>query len=166
MKKIVPIILMSALFFALSSCKKKGCTEVTAENFDPTAKKDDGTCVFPYEKFLGTYAVQENYTSDFCGSGPDNYAMVITQGASTSQVVIDNLSGLINGVVANVSGNVMTIPTQFGKVDQGGDQWDVCDLGNCTGSISGNTLTFAYVIDDILYNNTCGQLNGSCVATK
>ena len=34
------------IFFVLS-CKKEGCTDSTAENFNPNANTDDGTCAYP-----------------------------------------------------------------------------------------------------------------------
>ena len=44
-------------------CKKKGCTYITATNYDPEAEKDDGTCIFPdhitplmiQNKLIGTW---------------------------------------------------------------------------------------------------------------
>jgi hypothetical protein len=38
-------LLVSSVFF--SACRKKGCTDSTATNFDANAKKDDGSCIFP-----------------------------------------------------------------------------------------------------------------------
>ena len=35
-------LLFTAIFF---SCKKEGCTDELAENFNPVAKKDDGSCL-------------------------------------------------------------------------------------------------------------------------
>lgn len=42
------IIITTALFaITLSSCKKKGCTDPLATNYQIEAKKDDGSCVLP-----------------------------------------------------------------------------------------------------------------------
>ena len=35
----------------LTSCKKEGCTDGNAGNYDSEAKKDDGTCTYPTIKF-------------------------------------------------------------------------------------------------------------------
>lgn len=45
MKKLLLLLLCSS--FAFISCKKKGCTNANATNYDSEAKKDDGSCVFP-----------------------------------------------------------------------------------------------------------------------
>lgn len=36
-------------FFAIAavSCGKEGCKDPTASNYDPDAKKDDGSCIYP-----------------------------------------------------------------------------------------------------------------------
>jgi hypothetical protein len=45
MKKVVLFIAISFFAIELQSCKKKGCTNASASNFDPKAKKDDGSCI-------------------------------------------------------------------------------------------------------------------------
>ena len=41
------VLAVAALALGTTSCKKKGCTDETATNFDEKAKKDDGTCEYP-----------------------------------------------------------------------------------------------------------------------
>lgn len=41
------VALVLGFTLSLTSCKKKGCTDDRAENFDSNAKKDDGSCVYP-----------------------------------------------------------------------------------------------------------------------
>jgi hypothetical protein len=43
-KKIAGIGAIAVM--GLASCKKEGCTDSTATNYDSTAKKDDGTCLY------------------------------------------------------------------------------------------------------------------------
>lgn len=38
-------LLVMSFFLVTSSCKKEGCTDSDAENYNKEAKKDDGTCV-------------------------------------------------------------------------------------------------------------------------
>jgi hypothetical protein len=40
------ILLATAMLFVLTGCKKEGCTDSTATNYDADAKKDDGSCTF------------------------------------------------------------------------------------------------------------------------
>jgi hypothetical protein len=45
MKKILIALFVCSV--ALVGCKKKGCMDPAATNYDSTAKKDDGSCIFP-----------------------------------------------------------------------------------------------------------------------
>lgn len=45
--KFGTMLLTAVLAVSVVSCKKEGCTEATATNYDSKAKKDDGSCVFP-----------------------------------------------------------------------------------------------------------------------
>lgn len=48
--KFSAILMMALLAFA--SCKKEGCTDGNATNFDEDAKKDDGTCTYEGQAVL------------------------------------------------------------------------------------------------------------------
>lgn len=56
------IILSTILSVSILSCKKKGCTDCNATNYDMNAKKDDNSCQFVNEDLLGIYAVQDSIT--------------------------------------------------------------------------------------------------------
>ena len=46
---LVPFILgllVSTLFISTTSCKREGCTDSLANNYDEKAKEDDGSCTY------------------------------------------------------------------------------------------------------------------------
>ncbi len=47
MKKMLLILSVACLVGATQSCKKKGCTNSNATNYNSKAKKDDGSCTLP-----------------------------------------------------------------------------------------------------------------------
>lgn len=47
MKFLHFILFASCISFSISSCKKEGCTNPEATNYNPEAKNDDGSCVLP-----------------------------------------------------------------------------------------------------------------------
>lgn len=46
MKKITLILLTFTMLINFSSCKKEGCTDSFATNYNADAKKDDGSCLY------------------------------------------------------------------------------------------------------------------------
>ena len=47
MRNLFAFALMAVcLAFAMAGCQKEGCTDSKASNYDPDAKKDNGTCVY------------------------------------------------------------------------------------------------------------------------
>lgn len=51
MKKIILLPMMAIVLLA-SSCKKEGCTDESAVNYNSKAKKDDGSCTYSGEVVL------------------------------------------------------------------------------------------------------------------
>ena len=67
--KLGMMLVTASLTLGTVSCKKEGCTDETATNYNDKAKKDDGSCVFdvpavvdPYEK-TGYITANETWTS-------------------------------------------------------------------------------------------------------
>lgn len=53
-KLILPVFLIS---ISLSSCKKTGCTDELATNYNEKAKKDDGSCLYPDAEETGPFLI-------------------------------------------------------------------------------------------------------------
>ena len=51
MKKTIQLLALIAIvgttLTTFTSCKKEGCIDTNADNYDDKAKKDDGTCIYP-----------------------------------------------------------------------------------------------------------------------
>jgi hypothetical protein len=45
--KVMALTMSLGFALSISSCKKEGCTDETATNYDDKAKEDDGTCKYP-----------------------------------------------------------------------------------------------------------------------
>lgn len=49
------VVLFIVSLIAFSGCKRKGCTDESATNYDSKAKKDDGSCTFNEDSLGSTY---------------------------------------------------------------------------------------------------------------
>ncbi len=71
MKKIILMLVMGVTAIAITSCKKEGCTDETALNYDAEAKEDNGTCEYfvpdPRDAVVGKYVTEDSafFESDF-----------------------------------------------------------------------------------------------------
>jgi len=86
------------------------------------------------EKFIGTWDGQTDGTQ-----GQRNFSLVITASNSApDQILMQNFDGGTGTVVASVSGNLFSIPSQMvsGETIEG------------DGSYSNGSLTFTFTIDD------------------
>ncbi len=62
MKKLMIILLTGCALF--TSCKKEGCTDSTATNFNEKAKKDDGSCTYAQPVVQDGFRWKENGGSE------------------------------------------------------------------------------------------------------
>ena len=142
------ILFISLAFFVLvaASCDKQGgCTDPFAENFDPAAEVEDGTCVSQREKFLGVYIGQAS-----CLQPPNGIYQSEVKPANDNlnDIMITNLAGrFANPVRATVDRSSITIQTQ----DPDGIGLYISGFG----TIIGNNLNISF---ETIY----GQENNNC----
>ena len=97
-KKTLPLLLIAVgVGFTFTACKKKGCTDPNATNFDPDAKKDDGTCMVP------TATWYEDVT--YNGEAYRQVTGTITE----DQTMDASHNWLLSGGVFVVNGAILTI---------------------------------------------------------
>lgn len=96
---LVTIVLASATF---TGCKKEGCTDINANNYNEEAKKDDGTCTYPTINTSST-----NTSGDISGAGGTaSKTWTFTNNKSTVgwDMAIDATSGSFQLVLKDASG--------------------------------------------------------------
>lgn len=148
MKKIALFSLACTLIFL--SCKKEGCTDSQATNYDPDAKDDNGSCVYPEpdprEPYLGNYWVTDTTLLFGSFSSENIYTLQVTTGGTAQDTVyLNNLWNSGGNYFAILSGSNFSIPSQ----QVSGPYWA---SGN--GNFTNNVITYQTSGDEYINNGT------------
>ena len=125
---------------SLTSCKEKGCTDASADNFNLEAKKDDGTCTYPTINFN-----QATNDGDVVGGGGDASTTIDwTNGLSTAELNMDITAasgGSFQVIIKDADGNEVANETL--TVGVGDDSRNICSASGTAG-----TWTVTIVLTD------------------
>lgn len=74
-------LIIFVLLLEFTSCKKKGCMDINADNYDSFAQKNNGTCAFRYTSSVYVESIEgANYDSF---DGPELYVVISKNTSST-----------------------------------------------------------------------------------
>jgi hypothetical protein len=104
MKSLTHVLLFSGALLALNSClPEPGCMDLTAENYNPEAEENDGSCIDSRDKLIGNFTYTKLWT-DVVTTG-DSIAfgeMQITESGLAKNDFLLNLDGqvILRGAVS------------------------------------------------------------------
>lgn len=132
--------LLATLLLVLGTmaCKKEGCTDPLATNYDPKAKTDNGTCTVPTPDprlaYTGTYEVTDSLFFDGNFQSIKTYNLVVSIGTSTGDTLFfNNFWGNGATFYALVFDQNFSFPSQ---------QVDVVYYASGDGTIDGQTISY------------------------
>ncbi|MCB0704564.1 MAG: hypothetical protein KDC34_04615 [Saprospiraceae bacterium] len=132
---------------AFSSCQKEGCTDPMSDNYNPDAKKDDGTCTPWRDKFLATYSVEQSCTGEAAKTG----TLVASASSKGENMVLFSFDGLnFTGTVATSTSIVIESQT----INYQGQDVNITGSGALTES--NKSLTLNFTISAGVVNSVCG----------
>src|SRR5688572_4667468 len=105
MKKQILFLALGSVI--LTGCKKEGCTDPTALNYNEEAKKDDGTCTYFQLDVPATYAFTDGTNNTVSYSGQTdrlNQQTEMTTYMKTGTTTVLSYTALID-MFANTGGN-------------------------------------------------------------
>lgn len=113
-------VLISAACIAMlliAGCKKEGCTDPAATNYDSKAKKNDGSCIYPEpdprEPYLGNYLVLDSMWLGGSFYQEEMYTLQVKTGSTKSDTIyLNNLWNNGAGYIAIMTGSNFSIPSQ------------------------------------------------------
>lgn len=139
------VMLMAAsLTLGTVSCKKEGCTDETATNYDSKAKKDDGSCLFEEEPTeVGTVNKAGNITSNETWTADNIYVITGKVVVNSGVTLTINPGTIIKGAEGTGTLASALVVAQGGKI-------------NAVGTAS-QPIIFTSVLDNI----KAGELSGT-----
>ena len=112
MKKLIYLLVVSSLSIGMNSCKKKGCMDVGAANYDADAKKDDGSCVYsPVITINGDASMTISVGSGYTDLG----ATAANSDGSSVNVTVD--SSMVNDSVVGSFNVVYSASNEHGTTE-------------------------------------------------
>ena len=140
MKKTALLYVLLVFGAALTSCKKEGCMDPEAVNYNAEAKKDDGTCVFPVPDHRlaieGYYITKDSMFIDGVHNGNNTHTLHVyfdENDVEPDRIFLQGIWGSDKLVNATYTGGVFIIPTQ--SVETG---YTI----NGSGQFFGNTILY------------------------
>src|SRR6185436_2910193 len=177
-KVFMSAILISEIF---TGCiEREGCTDSNAKNFDPSAEKNDGSCIYKKKGCMDIYALNYDATAEEdngiclylsgsysmfedCGTS-DHFIMTITENGGS--ITLNNVAGMFDGISAVRTGAAINILPKAGAVSHTNE---IFDFGGGTGVINldvGTSLSVDYSFDDINYGNVYGSKTCTAEGSK
>ncbi len=144
-------LLLFVAVFGLSACKKEGCTDSMAENYDAEAEENDNSCTYARTKFLGDYSANQSCVYE----GNSNFSMSVSVGPNMDEVMLNNFGNWGINIRAKINGGNITF-----KEEQNGITYEG------SGYINGNTMTINYEACETFYYPCSDPESCTITATK
>jgi hypothetical protein len=100
MKKTLILLSVATIgAMTFTGCKKKGCTDATATNYNSKAKKDDASCLYvPTISIIGASDTTINVGSTYTDPG----ATATNKDGSTVEVIVEQMADSVNTATTGV----------------------------------------------------------------
>lgn len=173
MKTYLSMIALSALLIGTAtSCKKKGCMDPSAVNYNSEAKKDDGTC-----KYTPTITVNGNNPENInVGDAYNDAGATATNkdgssvNVTTSSQVDPNTKGTYTVTYTATNENGTATATRTVNVNIGQDNWLVTwavtsDCGNAFPLAAAPVISAGASATELVIDNMFNLVGGTANAT-
>ena len=115
------MVIAAMTLTTFTSCKKEGCTDANADNYDDKAKKDDGSCTYP--TINKTSAGNSGDVKGGGGTASDTWTFTNNNTTAGWDMSIDATSGSFRLVLKDAAGTTVldkTLTAGSGAQDASG----------------------------------------------
>jgi len=174
MKQTMIILSIGLGALTFTACKKKGCTDNGAVNFNSKAKKDDGSCLYkPIIKLNGQTSVTINVGSSYTDAGAtatnkDGSSVTVTTNNQVDTTTVGTYS--VNYAASNSNGTSTaqrTVNVVIGAENWTGPTWGLTSTCSATKfPVSGSpTISAGATAADINIGNFFNLVGGTATGT-
>lgn len=107
--KIIGFLFCIVLF---ANCKKEGCIDETALNYDPKAKVNDFSCVYAGDPYIGTYEVTDSLYMPMLTEISTVYQKVNIVGTGSDTLYLTHYRNTDYDLIIVMGGDSFTVPEQ------------------------------------------------------
>jgi hypothetical protein len=164
----IRISFLLVVIMSIASCggdeEVVGCTDSRADNYNANATSDSGTCVYPNEKFFGTYSGSFTCPVPFDAINDSSVEFKLTPPANANDVNKVTVSATITGIPLSLDGDIdgdkiVFVDKTINNISIQGITTDISFSGQAT--LSGNTLTANITVGAVVVI----PLSGACTFT-
>ncbi len=96
----------------LTNCKKEGCTDEAALNYDPKAKVNDFSCTYAGDPYIGTYGVTDTLQVTMITEISKIYQKVSIVGTNSDTLYLMDYRNTDDNLTILMEGSAFTVPEQ------------------------------------------------------
>lgn len=96
----------------LTNCKKEGCIDETALNYDPKAKVTDFSCIYAGDPYIGTYEITDSLYRPMLTEISTVYQKVNIVGTNSDTLYLTDYRNTDYELILLMTGESFTVPEQ------------------------------------------------------
>jgi hypothetical protein len=117
-KTLIKIVGFLGCLVFMTNCKKEGCIDEAALNYDPKAKVTDFSCIYAGDPYIGTYEITDSLYMPMLTEISTVYQKVNIVGTDSDTLYLTDYRNTDYELIMLMSGDSFIVPEQEIWLDQ------------------------------------------------